>query len=229
MKSLKVVFLICLVFSFEIFSQSLSIGLGSGLNFINGGNYFTDNLGRIGIYQNKNGTNTTFEGLSLDNEIQFQLGAKYSLEDFPINLLLNVQYLRMRGTESMNIYDNFLGREFLYDVTTKLDIWSLQVGSSYSYYFYSLKPFITASVLFNYFDDVYVELAQDRHLSEYPDYENGMRYGYSLGLGVSYNIFNNIELELLSRYNDLNFLNRRDGEVKLASTSLLLGIYYKVF
>lgn len=229
MRALKIVLVLSLFISVDMFSQSLSVGLGTGLNIISGDKYYTDGLGRIGIYYNTNGTHTSFHGLSLNNEIQFQVGAKYSFLNFPFNLLAIIQYYLMRGNGLVNIYDNFLEREFQYKVTTKLDIWSLQFGGSYLLNFYPFRPFITASALFNYFGDVYVELAQDKSLSEYPDYENGMRYGFSLGAGISYNIYSNIELELQSRYNDLNLLHRRDGEEKLSSTSILLNVYYKVF
>ncbi|MBU0561231.1 MAG: hypothetical protein KJ799_16780 [Bacteroidetes bacterium] len=228
MRTIKLFLLISLVISFEVFTQSLSIGLGSGVNFIQGGNYYTDNLGRIGRYENLNGTNTSFTGLSLNTELQFQAGGKYSFENIPINLLADIQYYRMRGNEEVNIYDSFFEREFTYDATAKIDIWSLQLGSSYEFEFYSFKPFLTASAMFNYFGDVYYELAQDRYISEFPDYHNGMRYGYSFGVGISYNIISNIELEILSRYNDFNSFNGRDGEEKLKSTSVLFNIYYRI-
>lgn len=228
MKIFKIIIALSFLFSVNLLSQSLYVGFGSGLNFINGGSYYTSNLGRIGIYEKINGTKTNLSGLGLGKEFQFQIGGKYSLANSPISLIANIEYYRMRGNESMNIYDEFMEREFLYDVTTKLNIWSFQLGSTYSFNLFSLKPFVSASFLSNYFDDVYVELAQGRIITEYPDYANGMRYGFALGAGIMINVFSNIELEILTKYNIFNFLNRREGEEKINSVSVLFNVYYKI-
>lgn len=229
MQILKIIIALSFLFSANLLSQSLYVGFGSGLNFINGGSYYTSKLGRIGIYENINGTNTSFSGLGLGKELQFQIGAKYSLANSPISLVANVEYYRMRGNESMNIFSEFMKRDFLYDVSTKLNIWSFQLGSSYSFDLFSLKPFVFASILSNYFDDVYVELAQDRTTTEFLDYENGMRYGFAFGGGIFYNNISNFGLEILTKYNIFNFLNRREGEEKINSVSVLFNAYYKIF
>ncbi|MDI6802409.1 MAG: opacity family porin [Bacteroidota bacterium] len=228
MKILKITFVLILFFSAHIFSQSLSIGLGSGLNFINGNNYYTDNFGRLGIYENINGTTTNLTGLGLSRELQFKFGAKYSFENLPLSLTAGLNYLHLRGNESMYIYDVFMQREFLKDVTTKMDIWSFQMGTNYFFSFYFLKPFVAASVSINYFDDVFIELAETDYTSEFRSYKNGMRYGYSLGMGISYNIFSNIELEFSTNYNSWNVFHRREAEEMLNSVNALVNIYYKI-
>jgi opacity protein-like surface antigen len=228
MKLLKISFVLISLFSVQISSQSLSVGLGSGLNFINGNNYYTDNFGLLGIYENVNGTRTNLTGLGLNREPQFRLTAKYSFENLPVNLTADLNYLRMRGNEPMYVYDVLMQREFLKDVTTKMDIWSFQLGTGYDFNFYFLKPFITASVSINYFDDVFIEFAETDYVSEYRSYKNGMRYGYTFGAGLSYSLFSNTDIELSTNYNSWNVFNRRDGEETLNSVSALINIYYKI-
>jgi opacity protein-like surface antigen len=114
------------------------------------------------------------------------------------------------------------------DVTTKMDIWSFQLGSKYSIIFYTIKPFITTSLTANYFDDFYIEFSEPNCNSEYRSYENGMRYGYNVGIGFAYNIFSNINLELSSNYNSFNVLNKRDGEELLNSVNVFVIFYYQI-
>lgn len=48
MNRVKILVLICLIFSYSVLSQSVSIGLGGGVNFIMGDNYYTNDLGKTG-------------------------------------------------------------------------------------------------------------------------------------------------------------------------------------
>jgi hypothetical protein len=228
MKTLKPILVFFFIFSFQLLPQSLSIGIGSGLNFISGTNYYTDNFGRLGKYEDINGTTTNLEGMDLSNELQFQICGKYSFEKSPFILSTGFNYFPMRGNEQMDVYDFVLMTEVSKDVTTKMDIWSFQIGANYFLEFYSIKPFMSVSLSANYFDDVYIELAETDYMSEFRSYKNGMRYGYSLGLGIAYDVFSNYAFELSSSYNSFNSLHKREGEVLLNSINILFNIYYKI-
>ncbi len=229
MKKNKLFLLMYLVVSFPLFSQNIYVGLGTGVNFIMNDNYYTANFGRYGLHQNINGTKTNFEGLGLSNEWQFQLNGKYYIDNSPFSLTANLNYFRMRGNESIPIYDEILIRFIVQDVTSKMDIWSLQLGANYSFDLSPVKPFITVSFLSNYFDDVYIKIGDDESYSQFRSYKNGMRYGYSFGTGIGYCIIPNFELELSTNYNSLNVLHKRDGEALLNSINLLFNIYYKIY
>lgn len=228
MNKVKVIFLMCFIFSYSIFSQSISIGLGSGINFISGDNYYTNNLGRLGIYENINGTTTNLEGMGLKNELQFQLGGKYSFDNSPFSLISFFNYSPMRGSDQILVYDFVRMSEVPRDVTAKMDIWSFQAGVNYSLNFYAIKPFITALLSANYFDDFYIEFSEPDYKSEYRSYKNGMRYGYSVGVGIAYNISSILNLEISGNYNDFNILHSRNGEELLNSFNVLAMFYYKL-
>jgi hypothetical protein len=110
-----------------------------------------------------------------------------------------------------------------------MDIWAFKFGANYSFNIYRVKPFINASLLSNYFDDVFIKIGNDENYSQLSSYKNGICYGYSVGTGMGYDIFQNIELELSTNYNSLNVLHKRDGESLLNSISVLFNIYYQVY
>lgn len=228
MNKVKISFALCLMFSYSLFSQSISVGLGSGVNFISGDNYYTNDLGRLGIFENVNGTTTNLKGMGLTNELQFHIAGKYTFDNSPFSLDAGFNYYPLRGNEQMMVYDFMAMTELPKDVTTKMDILSFQLGANYSLNFNAIKPFITASLSANYFDDFYIEFSEPDYKSEYLSYKNGMRYGYSIGIGIAYNIFSNLNLEVSSNYNAFNILHSRDGEELLNSVNVLAIIYYQL-
>lgn len=228
MNPIKIILMMGLICSFSIYPQSISIGLGGGVNFISGDNYYTDNLGRLGIYENFNGATTNLEGMGLNNELQFQLSGKYCFEDSPFSLIAGFNYTPMRGSEQLEVWDFVFETAVIREVTAKMDIWSFQLGANYSFNIYNIKPFITVSVLSNYFDDVSIVIGDEENFSQFLSYRNGMRYGYSLGAGIGYYIFSNTEINLSGNYNSFNVFNKRDGEELLNSVNVLFIIYYEI-
>ncbi|MFO7523999.1 MAG: hypothetical protein R6W68_00965 [Ignavibacteriaceae bacterium] len=228
MNKVKIVLVLCLVFSYPTFAQSISVGLGGGVNFISGNNYYTNKPGRLGIYENMNGTTTNLEGMGLTSELQFQLAGKYAFDDTPFNLISSISYSPMRGSDQILVYDFVKMSEVPRDVTAKMDIWSFQVGAAYYLSFYAIKPFITASLSANYVDDFYIEFSEPDYKSEYRSYKNGMRYGYNAGAGIAYNFFSNLRLEVSGNYNSFNLLHSRDGEELLHTFNVLAIFYYQV-
>jgi hypothetical protein len=93
---------------------------------------------------------------------------------------------------------------------------------------HSFKPFIAFSLSANYFDDVWIEFTETDYISEFRSYKNGMRYGYSAGVGLDYIVLTKLELEISSNYNSLNLINRREEEELLNSVNVLFNIYYKI-
>ena len=228
MNFVKLSLAIFLCFSLPLLSQTFSIGAGSGLNFMLGNNYYTDELGRIGRYENINGTNTNLTGMGLSNEWQFQIMGKYLFINSPFSLTAGFIYMPMRGNEQLPIYDFILNQEIQKDVTTKMDIWAFQLGTNYSFDMHTIKPFITVSLSANYFGDVWIEFSETDYISEFRSYQNGMRYGYCVGIGLDYCIYSNLELEVSSNYNSLNLLGRREEEELLNSINILFNIYYRI-
>ena len=62
MNKVKYFVVLFLSLSFPLISQTISIGVGTGLNFINGTSYYTNKFGELGRYENVNGTETNFGG-----------------------------------------------------------------------------------------------------------------------------------------------------------------------
>lgn len=229
MCKVKIFLILLLVSSSPLFPQSIYVGLGAGLNIIKGDNYYTSNFGSLGVYQSVNGTVTNFAGMDLSNELQFQINGKYFFNNSPFSLIAGLQYLRMTGNESVPIYSGTFKMPISQNVTTEMDIWNFKLGANYSFNISHLKPFISAALLSNYFDDVFVRIGDDENYSQFLSYKNGMRYGYSIGTGLGYDVFQNIELELSTNYNSFNVLNKRSGESLLNSIGILLNVYYKVY
>lgn len=229
MCKVKIFLILFLVSSPSLFSQSIYVGLGTGINIIEGDNYYTSNFGRFGVYQSVNGTVTNFAGMGLSNEMQFQVNGKYSFNNSPFSFVVGLQYLRMTGKESVPIYSETFKMPIYQNVTTEMDIWNFNLGANYSFNINRFKPFINATLLSNYFDDVFIRIGNDENYSQFLSYKNGMRYGFSIGTGLGYDVFQNIELELLTSYNSFNVLNKRSGESLLNSIGVLLNVYYKVY
>jgi len=228
MNQIKLISIIFLCFSLPILTQTFTIGAGTGLNFIQGNNYYTDDFGRIGLYENINGTNTNLIGMKLNTEWQFQVLGKYFFENSLFSLTAGFVYLPMRGYEPIYIYDFMLDQEIKYDGTTKMDIWCFQIETNYSFDLQPVKPFINFSLSANYFDDVWIEYAQADYLIEFRSYKNGMRYGYSAGIGMEYYVISNLMLELSSNYNSFNPVNKREGEELLNTINVLFNINYTI-
>ena len=227
MKTYIIIIFLIFFSPIQIFSQTFSVGIGSGVNFVTGDNYYTHSLGRLGIYPDVNGTTVNLEGMGMRTEFQFQLSGKYSFKDSPFNLFADFNYLPMNGNENMNVWYWFAEEGIESTVTNKMDIWSFQLGANYYFTRSSIKPFISASISANYFSDTWIETDIDFYLTEYKSYENGMRYGYGVGLGAAYEISKYFDAELSGNFNSFNQLGRRDGEELLNSINVLLIVYYK--
>ncbi len=202
--------------------------MGSGINIITGENYYTNNLGRIGIYENVNGTTTNLIGSGLKKEHLFQAGLKYALNQLHINFKTIFGYHTLRGNEQLIIYDNTLMIELSKDVTTKMDVWSFQTDVDFTLDYFIIKPFITALFNANYFDDLYIEIAEPNFKSEFSSYDNGLRFGCSAGIGFAYNIFYKLNLEITGNYNAFNIFGKRDGEQALNSISIEAMLFYQI-
>jgi hypothetical protein len=94
MRKVKIFLVLFLFTSFQLFSQNIYVGIGTGLNIISCDNYYTSNFGRFGVYQSVNGPETNLAGLGLSNELQFQINSKYSFNNSPFSLSAGFQYCK---------------------------------------------------------------------------------------------------------------------------------------
>ena len=237
MDAIKKIFFIILLLSINNYSQSLSIGLGSGISIVQGNNYFTNNLGPAGLYY-VNGAESEFKGLDFRNEYDFAVNIKYGFKYVPFSLVAQIHYLPLRGIQSVNIYDDLLKQNILNDVTTEIDIWSLKIGARYATIIQKVKPYLTASILLNYFGDTWFKFEHDNNISKWRNYKNGMRYGLNLGFGFGYEVINNIDLDIEANYNFMNLWNRRGTnpidkihpsvEERMNTLNIELGVYYRM-
>ncbi len=237
MRSIKKSFCIILLAAIDIFSQSLSIGLGSGISAVQGDNYYTDNLGLAGLYF-INGTRSEFTGLKFRNENDFSVNVKYAFEYFPLSLVTQIHYIPMRGKQSADIYSQAYFKTIQNEVTTKIDIWSFSIGPRYELEIKKLRPYITASLLLNYIGDTWLQFEYYNDLSMWRNNQNGMRYGLSLGFGVGYEAFSNIDFEIGANYNYMNLWNRRGAnpedkihlsvEERMNTLNISLRVFYLI-
>lgn len=235
---IKKIIVITLLAIINIYSQSLSVGLSSGVSIVQGDNYFTKDFGYYGTYF-RNAAESHVAGLRFKTEPDFAVNVKYGLSFIPVSLVAQIHYIPMRGEQTLSIYDVRFNHTSQEDVTTKLDIWALNVGVRYSTEIIKLKPFITASFLMNYFGDTWLQLVHGTTITMYPNYENGMRYGYNYGVGVGYEALKNIDFEIEASYSYMNVWNRREAyppndpdssvEERMNNLNFLLGAYYKLF
>ena len=237
MDTIKKIFFIILLFSINNYSQSLFIGLGSGISIVQGNNYFTNNLGPAGLYF-VNGAESEFKGLNFKNGYDFAVNIKCRFKYIPFSLVTQINYIPLRGNQSVNIYDDLLKQNILNDVTTEIDIWSLKIGARYATEIQKVKPYLTASMLLNYFGDTWLQFEHDNNITLWRNYQNGMRYGLSIGFGLGYEIINNINLEIETNYDYMNLWNRRGAnpidkihpsvEERMNTLNIELGVYYKI-
>jgi len=235
MKTTIKILCIFLLFGGYVYSQSLSIGIGSGISIIQGHNYFTDNLGLYGL--NKvNGTESSFAGLRFKSENSFMLEIDYGIKNIPISLMTQINYIPMRGNGSVSIYDYLAKENIQENVITKLDIWSFCIGTIYKINLNKIKPYAKALFLANYFGDTRLEFDYGSIELIRPDYKNGMRYGLNFGLGIKYEIFKEIGLDIEGSYSFMNIWNGRTEnpanysyesvEAKMNTLNLSIGLDY---
>ncbi len=237
MKKIKKIIFIILFIEVNIYGQSLSIGLGSDLHFVQGKNYFTNNLNNAGLYF-INGAESEFKGLNFNKDFDVSVNLKYGFNNTPFDIITQIHYIPFRGNQSVNIYNSLLNQDILDKVTTKIDIWSFEIGGRYSLNMWKVKPYFTTSVLLNYFGDTWLQFEHDNDISEWRNYQNGMRYGLSFGIGLEYKIMNNINFEIGTNYNYMNIWNRRGAnpidkihpstEEKMNTLSIALSFYYVI-
>lgn len=213
------------VLSSFIYGQSFSVGLGCNVGFIQGSNYYTHELGFIGIYP-VNGTSATFGGLGAKSIFGASALFRYDISDLPLSFTAEIHFQALRGHTEQDIFNFYLNHQEHFKYITELDIWTLAVGSRYSIPFDDLQPFVSAAFLTNYLGDLIVESKLDESTSYRPDYKNGLRYGFSFGLGTSYSLTKYFDIEIKASYNMLNQFNRREGEEILNTIGTALNIYY---
>jgi opacity protein-like surface antigen len=217
------------VFSFYAFSQPLSISIGSGVSILQGNNYYTSDFSayRPGIYI-KNGATSPFPSMSLNDELALFVGIKLNIFKTQFSVNADVNYIPMRGKHKVTSYDSYMMRETHPNAIMKLDIWSFGVGGRYDYPIGNFIPYVSASVLMNYFNDSRVEFDEDEVTTEYPFVKNGMRYGYRFGVGVGYAVLSDVSLEIGVTYNLMNEYNTRALEEKMNTVNLLFAVNYNV-
>ncbi len=211
-----------------VYSQTISIGLGSGINMIQGNNFYTEDFGRIGLYTQKNGTQTNFAGLGLKNEYDLSINAKIGFSSLPVIFIAQLHYLPMRGNQSVEMWDFLATHSHYENVKTINDIWSYGFGLRYNAEFNNLYPFCSASFLINNWNNAILQFDYQEHLSTWAQYKNGIRYGYNISMGLGYNISDLFEIEIEGSYSLLNEYNRRDGEVKMNTVNTQFKTYYTI-
>jgi opacity protein-like surface antigen len=209
-------------------SQTISIGLGSGINMIQGNNFYTQDFDRIGLYTKKNGTQTNFAGLAQKNEYEYAINSKIRFSNYPISLIAQVHYIPMRGKENVEMWDLYSYQSHYENVTTINDIWSYRIGVRYDVKFNDFYSFCNASYLMNSWKDAKLQFDYNERITTLPQYRNGMRYGYNSGIGIGYEISSVFEIEMEGSYSFMNEYNVRDGEVKMNTVNILFTTYYAV-
>ena len=237
MKTIVKTLCIVLFLGGNVLGQSLSLGIGTGISIVQGHNYFTNNLGPAGLYF-VNGTEAEFNGLKFKNENDFAFNIKYGFKYLPISIVTQIHYMPLRGNQSVNIYDSFFQQNILYDITTKIDIWSLNIGVRYATEIFKVKPYLAASMLLDYFGDTWLEFENGNNLFMRRDYQNGMRYGLCFGIGLGYEAIKNIDVEIGANYNYMNLWNRRGAnpmdeihpsvEERMNILNIELSVYYNI-
>lgn len=227
MKYGRYIFYALLLFSSISFSQQLSIGLGGGIDFVQGDNYYTHPLEWFGLYD-INGTRANFPGMKLGTEYHFNLASKYKFATIPFAVRLNFLYSPLRGCERISYFDEDWGKVITPEVSTILDVWSIHVGADYNLPIEFINSFVTVSLLANHFDETYTHTNTERYEVFFPVYRNGMRYGFSLGMGAAYDISDKLAVELSGNFSVWNEFGRRDGEELFRTIGLNTAIYYKI-
>jgi hypothetical protein len=228
MKRIQKLMFLIVFFAATAHCQSLSIGVSSGINVVRGKNYYTEDLGPDGIWF-VNGAWGFFHGLKFGNEPDFALATKYSLKVF--DLTAQIHFIPMRGGQVVEVpmFDGKQTRILYPSVTTKMDIWSFQVGARYSVEVRGFRPFFAASCLMSYFGDTRLQFDYGDLTTHLSNYTNGMRYGYRVGLGVGYTVTPKFDIELGGGFNSMNPVNGRAGEGRMNTIDIALSAYYTIF
>lgn len=230
MKLFKILFILSLLFSIEVFPQSISFGIGPGMSFLQGNTFYTKALGSVGYYP-VNGDYANFLGMNFSSEFNLNGMVSYSFNEIPLSIYTRVSYIVMRGNGnemlSPDVFQPSIPPEnFL--ITTKMNVLSISFGSKYIFSSWNFRPLVLFEAQLNNFSDINIEAKNNNYEKEWLSTEGIERVGLAIGGGLNYNLYSFIDLELIAKYNEYNLFNKRAGEDNLRSIDFYLLFIYSI-
>jgi hypothetical protein len=230
MKILKITFILSFFLSLKILPQSFSIGIGPGMSFLQGNNFYTRDLGVAGYYQ-VNGDYANFLGMNFNSEFNLTGMVSYSLAETHLSVYSQVSYIIMRGNDNAMLSPNVFQPDIPlenFQITTKMNLLSISLGSKYIFSSWNVKPVALLEAQLNNLSDITFEAKNNDKETEYLSTKGIQRIGIAVGIGFNYNLYSSIDLELLAKYNEYNLFNKKDGEDDLKSIGINLIFLYSI-
>ncbi len=227
MRWIKALLVPFLFLSNFVFSQEMSISVLGGSKSLLGKSYYSREIGWPGIYA-INGTESWFTGLGFKNELNLGFSLDYRVSQSPIGLTFNFNYSPMNGKTIWPSLDlnNLEAPPTYEEEEARMDLYSMGLGCKYFVLLGEFEPFFLVSVLINYFGDV--KSYSKKYDTEYFVNSYGNRYGFSIGGGLNYEIWQQIVFNGNIAFEMNNLINARKGEDKFNTLIVLFGLGYRI-
>ncbi len=230
MKTVKAIIVLIFVSSIDIFPQSFSFGIGSGISFLQGNTFYTKDIGLAGYYP-VNGDYANFLGMNFSTEYNFNGIVSYSFDEIPLSIYSQVSYIIMRGNGNAELSPDVTQPNIPqenYDITTKMNVLTISLGSKYIFSSWNIKPIVILEAQLNNFSDITFEAKNNNKEAKYLSTKGIQRIGIAAGLGLNYNLFSSFDIELIAKYNEFSLFNKRDGEDNLSAIGVNLIFIYSI-
>jgi hypothetical protein len=208
-------------------SQTLSVGLGPGFLSVQKSSFYTDPLGNPGIWP-VNGVWSEFRGLGFGNEFQLAGVVQLRFAEFPATLTFSTCYAFLRGHGNTFVYSPSQAFTYPSESTTKMDLFSVCLGTDIYFLQGQMSPFLDISIQLNRFGESSSRFDYSGYWSENKNFPAYTRFGLGIGPGIDFNLGQGITTRLTSLYNIYSIAGRNSGEVEMRSITINALVLYDI-
>ena len=211
------------------YAQTIQIGIGGGLTIVTGKEFYTKELnGFLNADILKQEFNT-FGGLDFNSEYNINMKARLYIPKNPFNIYSEVSYNSLIGEGMLRRMYSDPPMQFLPSLRkseSRCNLFNLCLGIEYEFLNKAITPFLSSGIILSYLGDISVKIMGDDY--EYKIMEGGIRYGFEIGLGVYYKLYNNFLIDCSSKYSLDNLMNRNEFEEYLNTIKTNINILYEL-
>jgi outer membrane protein W len=212
-KSISILFVLI---GFSI-SQTFQVGIEGGSTMVLGQAYYVNELETTYSQENLGNNYLIFNenGLNFGSEYNLGIKLRFFFEELPFNIVSIISYNSIVGDGAIKLVPHPASSYAPppSDASAKLKLYNLSIGTEYYISRCGINPYISGSIMLNYFDDIFVAPEENYYSTyEYTAFNGGVRYGFAFGIGIDYDIKNNFSIGISTKYSMNNLFGRESSE-----------------
>ncbi len=214
MRIKKLIFLSFLsILSLTMSGQNLQVGFGWGLfNFKNN------------VVERKSFTQLSYK---VDGDYRYSFLLKYQIPNENIRFHGGYYYADITGTGTIiNLEPNTDTNPL--NVETNNSLVTIALGFEYFIEDKTFSPYAGADLLMGIFKDIDVYYSNKNGRIVHNIYPSKTRIGLGLNVGISYEVFPGMNLDINLLYSSLNFLGKKDFEENIITTDLSVLLLFSL-